>query len=107
MALEDATERELSAHWSDPTWRKARAQAFFEVRRLHRAFLSHERNRMRFSLGAAIDTIQGKAPADTDPTIVADAWDTLFFVIPLVSTILASQPHPICALIAVRACAAM
>lgn len=92
-APEHVDERELSAPWSDPEWRDARGRVFVEALRLHRAFLAHERDRMKRSLSAAVDTIQGRAPADADQGTVADAWDTLFFVMPLISTTFASLPR--------------
>lgn len=87
---DDPTARERAAPWTDPAWNIERSQVFLAALRLHRDFLAHEPLRMRQNLSAAADILAGNAPRDlNEPTALA-AWQSLFFVVPVVSTTFAS-----------------
>lgn len=86
----DPTARELTAPWTDPAWNTERSQVFLAALRLHRDFLTHEPLRMRQNLSAAADILLGKAPRDLSESTALAAWQSLFFVVPVVSTTFAS-----------------
>jgi hypothetical protein len=86
----DERRRELRAPWSDPDWNGARSEVFLAALRLHHDFLSHQASAMRQNLGAAVDVLSGSAPRDLDEDVARAAWQSLFFVIPVVSTTFAS-----------------
>lgn len=86
----DERRRELTAPWTDAEWSDARVRLFIEALRLHRAFLEAEPERMRKNLHAAMDILQGTVPHDAPPAGVEAAWQSLFFVIPVISTTFAS-----------------
>jgi hypothetical protein len=86
----DRSRRESGALWTDPEWNRARTQLFFAALRLHKAFLEHSPNQMRQNLQAAADVLGGNAPRDVPEDAALAAWQTLFFVVPVVSTTFAS-----------------
>ena len=86
----DPTARELAAPWTDPAWNTERSQVFLAALRLHRDFLAHEPLRMRQNLSAAADILVGTAPRDLSEATALAAWQSLFFVVPVVSTTFAS-----------------
>lgn len=87
---QDRERRELATPWADPTWNEARSELFLAALRLHKAFLQHVPTQMRQGLHAAVDVVAGEAPRDLSAEIVQLAWQTLFFVVPVVSTTFAS-----------------
>ncbi|TCN55888.1 AAA domain-containing protein [Rhodococcus sp. SMB37] len=86
----DDPDRELAAPWSDMALNEARSRLFVAALALHKEFLAQVPKQMRQSMHGAMDVVAGNAPHDLDPAAVADAWRTLFFVVPLVSTTFAS-----------------
>ncbi|MEU7477767.1 ATP-binding protein [Lentzea sp. NPDC042327] len=86
----DDERRELKAPWTDSTWNDARTRLFFAALRLHKAFLQNAAHEMRQSLQAAMDVVQGAAPRDLPEATIRAAWQTLFFLVPVVSTTFAS-----------------
>ena len=86
----DADQRELSGPWTDPEWNAARSEVFLAALRLHQAFAAAEPRRMRQSLHAVMDVLKGGVPADAPAAAVLAAWQSLFFVVPVVSTTFAS-----------------
>jgi hypothetical protein len=86
----DVDQRELSGPWTDPEWNAARTKVFLAALRLHQAFAAAEPRRMRQSLNAAMDVLKGGVPADAPADAVLAAWQSLFFVVPVVSTTFAS-----------------
>lgn len=86
----DLATRELSAPWTDPVWNAERSQVFLAALRLHRDFLHHEPRRMRQNLGTAVNILLGTAPRDLSETTALAAWQSLFFVVPVLSTTFAS-----------------
>jgi hypothetical protein len=85
--------RELSGPWTDPKWNAARTKLFLAALRLHQEFMIAEPKRMRQSLHAAVDVLTGAVPADAPADAVLAAWQSLFFVVPVISTTFASFPR--------------
>jgi hypothetical protein len=85
--------RELSGPWTDPDWNTARTRLFLAALRLHQEFVAAEPKRMRQSLHAAMDVLTGAVPSDAPADAVLVAWQSLFFVVPVISTTFASFPR--------------
>jgi tetratricopeptide (TPR) repeat protein len=83
-------EDELATPWTDESWNRARTRLFLQALRLHQAFLAGAANDMRRNLHAAIDLVQGLAPAGVPEAAALAAWRSLFFVVPVISTTFAS-----------------
>ncbi|MCT9934535.1 AAA domain-containing protein [Planotetraspora sp. A-T 1434] len=87
----DELQRELTTPWTDEAWDTARSVLFIEALRLHQAFLRIEAPRMRTNLQSAMDVLIGTIPRRDVPEAAARAaWQSLFFVIPVISTTFAS-----------------
>lgn len=82
--------RELTAPWLGPELDAARSELFLAALRLHEDFLANAGADMRRSVGAAVDVVGGKAPRHLEPEKLLAAWQTFFFVVPMVSTTFAS-----------------
>ncbi|WP_157430873.1 DEAD/DEAH box helicase [Actinomadura macra] len=82
--------REKQTPWTDAPWNEARSALFLEALRLHQAFLADQAGTMTDNLRAAMDVLQGAVPGDAPVAAVEAAWQSLFFVVPLVSTTFAS-----------------
>ncbi|MGH3916144.1 MAG: AAA domain-containing protein [Pseudonocardiaceae bacterium] len=87
---EDRERRELAALWTDKEWNLVRSELFLAALRLHKAFLRHTPTQMRRNLQAAMDLVSGDVPGDLPEGAVLAAWQSLFFVVPVVSTTFAS-----------------
>ena len=88
--LTDARRRELAGAWTDPQWNAARSRLFLAALRLHQDFLAAEPTRMRKSLHAAMDVLAGEVGQSVPAEAVQAAWQSLFFVVPVLSTTFAS-----------------
>jgi hypothetical protein len=86
----DRERREVSALWTDEEWNHARSALFLAALALHKAFLHHTAGDMRRNLRAAMDLVDGTAPKDVDEEAALAAWQSLFLVVPVVSTTFAS-----------------
>lgn len=86
----DADVRERTSPWQTLDWNQARNELFIEALHLHRAFIEAEPAKMKANLRAAMDILSGSVPGGCDLTDVQSAWATLFFVVPVASTTLAS-----------------
>ena len=84
--------RELAAPWIDPEWNTARSALFLAALQLHKSFLEHAAGQMRSNLFAAIDVLKGEAPGEVTRASVREAWRSLFFVVPVVSTTFVVRP---------------
>jgi hypothetical protein len=82
--------RELTAPWADPEFAAARTELFFAALALHKALITAQAHRVRGNLGALADFLGGKGRPG-DRALLA-AWQTLFLVVPVVSTTFASVP---------------
>ena len=89
-AASAAALRELSAPWMDRAFAAARSDLFLAAVNLHKALLVAEPVLVRTSLMAAMDVVSGNAPRNLKAEQVLAAWQTLFLVVPVVSTTFAS-----------------
>jgi hypothetical protein len=87
---DDRQRRELAALWTDAEWNTARSELFFAALALHKAFMRHTATELRRNLQAAMDVVSGEVPRDASDKAVLAAWQSLFFVVPVVSTTFAS-----------------
>lgn len=87
---EVAASRERTAVWADEEFAAARTEMFLAALALHKAFISAEAARIKPNLAALMDVLKGKG-RPPDRAVLA-AWQTLFLVVPVVSTTFASVP---------------
>ncbi|MFJ3876226.1 DEAD/DEAH box helicase [Streptomyces sp. NPDC090077] len=88
--LSDDSLRERSAPWSDPEITRARTELFLAALDLHRAFLRCTARTMYANLMAGMDAVAGAVPRTVPEAHVRAAWQSLFLVVPVVSTTFAS-----------------
>jgi hypothetical protein len=81
--------RELSAPWADEEFSRARTRLFLAALALHKAFILNAGPRLFRNLNAMMDILDGKGRPKDQAAILA-AWQTLFLVVPVVSTTFAS-----------------
>jgi AAA domain-containing protein len=81
--------RELSSPWADEKFSAARTELFLSALALHKAFIPNARKQVFDSLNALTDMLAGRG-RPKDPVAVLAAWQTLFLVVPVVSTTFAS-----------------
>ncbi len=86
----DASAQELSAPWSDPEWSRARTQVFLAALDLHRAFIEGAAKSVRHNLRGFFDMLKRDPDAEPTPEAELAAWQTLFLVVPVISTTFAS-----------------
>ncbi|MFF0489911.1 DEAD/DEAH box helicase [Nocardia sp. NPDC004068] len=84
---------QLLAPWADEQFTAARNRLFLEALRLHKAFLLNAAPRVRGNLGAAMTLISGQVRNKPSAAALAAAWQTVFLVVPMVSTTFASLPR--------------
>jgi hypothetical protein len=82
---------QLCAPWADEEFCTARTGLFLEALRLHKAFLFNAETHARGNLAAITGLLQRRA--DVKPETLLAAWQTLFLVVPMVSTTFASLPR--------------
>jgi hypothetical protein len=80
--------RELSSPWTDEEFSRARTELFLAALALHKALILAEAPRIRANLSALMDIHAGKGRPDAAATLAA--WQTLFLVVPVVSSTFAS-----------------
>ncbi len=83
-------ERELSAPWSTPEWRRTRQDLFLAALDVHRAFIEAHPQEIIENLGLASNWLQGK---DMPEEMARTALDSLALVVPVISTTFASMPR--------------
>ncbi|MFM0185540.1 AAA domain-containing protein [Paraburkholderia nemoris] len=86
----DDVGREKSSPWADSAWNSARARVFLEALNLHKAFVISQADVFGKNLTGLFDILQGFVPSDASHKAVRAAWQTLFFIVPVVSTTFAS-----------------
>ncbi|MGO4813794.1 DEAD/DEAH box helicase [Cupriavidus sp. 2MCAB6] len=87
-AAEEA--RELSAPWATEAWNHARARVFLAALNLHKAFITANADTVRKNLHGLADILDGSAPQTAPKEATLAAWQTLFLVVPVVSSTFAS-----------------
>ncbi|GHF90472.1 MULTISPECIES: DEAD/DEAH box helicase [Amycolatopsis] len=82
---------QLCAPWADPEFTAARNRVTLEALRLHKAFILGAGAPIRDNLTTAVAVLGGN-PKLRDETLLA-VWQTLFLVVPVISTTFASLPR--------------
>ncbi|WP_413115325.1 DEAD/DEAH box helicase [Streptomyces sp. CY1] len=88
--LSDDTARELAAPWGDAEISQARSEVFLAALGLHEAFLRCTARTMYSNLMAAMDAVRGNVPKTVSKEALRAAWQSLFLLVPVVSTTFAS-----------------
>lgn len=83
-------EVQLKAPWLDAKLNGARANLFVEAVRLHQAFIEGARKKIIANLDLWSDMMAGKITGASDNRYAQYLWQTLFLVVPVVSTTFAS-----------------
>ncbi|SOY93258.1 conserved hypothetical protein [Cupriavidus taiwanensis] len=86
----DEEARELSAPWATAAWKQARAKVFLAALNLHKAFITANADTVRKNLHGLTDILGGSAPQTAPKEATLAAWQTLFLVVPVVSSTFAS-----------------
>jgi hypothetical protein len=89
----DPRRRELSGPWLDEAWNTARSRVLLAALDLHAAFITATASILARNLDTARRILQGQAPRDLAEPVARAAWQSLFLVIPVVSTTFASVPR--------------
>ena len=82
--------REQAAPWADPEFAVARTELFLAALTLHKALVIAQAGRIRGNLNALVDFLGGKGRLGGGDLLAA--WQTLFLVVPVISTTFASVP---------------
>ncbi|MBB4956556.1 DEAD/DEAH box helicase [Micromonospora polyrhachis] len=82
--------RKTSGPWLDEEWNAARTLVFLAALDLHQAFIAGAASIMRGNLRTAMDVLTGQVPTGVSESVVRQAWQSLFLVVPVVSTTFAS-----------------
>lgn len=85
----DDGEQELGAPWSDEAWCTARSDLFMRALDLHRALVAHTAKKVRGNLQVLMELMAGTSGPVPDEE-VHRAWQTLFLLVPVVSTTFSS-----------------
>jgi len=82
-------DQELTTPWSDEKWTTARAQVFVAALDLHRAFIKAAAGTIRRNLLQLVAALS-REPGAPPPKAELAAWQTLFLLVPVISTTFAS-----------------
>ncbi|MFD3936246.1 AAA domain-containing protein [Streptomyces sp. NPDC058611] len=85
----DEADQELGSPWSDEAWSTARSDLFLRALDLHRAFVAGAAKKVRGNLQVLMELMAGTNGPLPDEE-VAHAWQTLFLLVPVVSTTFSS-----------------
>lgn len=85
----DEADQELGSPWSDGAWSTARSDLFLRALDLHRAFVAGAAKNVRGNLQVLMELMAGTNGPVPDEE-VAHAWQTLFLLVPVVSTTFSS-----------------
>ncbi|MFF3526012.1 AAA domain-containing protein [Streptomyces rubiginosohelvolus] len=85
----DEAVQELGSPWSDETWSTARSDLFLRALDLHRAFVAGSAKKVRGNLQVLVELMAGTNGPLPDEE-VEHAWQTLFLLVPVVSTTFSS-----------------
>uniref|UniRef100_UPI003F504413 DEAD/DEAH box helicase n=1 Tax=Caballeronia sp. LjRoot34 TaxID=3342325 RepID=UPI003F504413 len=86
----DESKRELSSPWADRAWNDARACVFLQALRLHEALITANAETILGNLFGLTDVMSGAVPKSAPYAAVKAAWQTLFLIVPVVSSTFAS-----------------
>jgi hypothetical protein len=90
---DDERRRELSGPWLDEAWNAARSEVFLAALRLHEVFITATADVLRRNLGTTAMLLRGQVPRNLAEPVARAAWQSLFLVVPVVSTTFASAPR--------------
>lgn len=90
---DDERRRELSGPWLDEAWNAARSEVFLAALRLHEVFITATADVLRRNLDTTAMLLRGQVPRDLAEPVARAAWQSLFLVVPVVSTTFASAPR--------------
>ncbi|WP_354379590.1 AAA domain-containing protein [Streptomyces sp. PvR034] len=85
----DEAEQELGSPWSDEAWSTARSDLFLRALDLHRAFVAGAAKKVLGNLQVLMELMAG-ANGPVPDEEVEPAWQTLFLLVPVVSTTFSS-----------------
>lgn len=85
----EQNEQELAAPWSDEEWTTARTRVFLAALDLHQAFIAGAAGTIRRNLRQLVAAL-AREPGAPPPDAELAAWQTLFLVVPVISTTFAS-----------------
>ncbi|MFB6668838.1 DEAD/DEAH box helicase [Streptomyces parvus] len=85
----DESAQELGSPWSDEAWSTARSDLFLRALDLHRAFVAGAAKKVRGNLQVLVELMAGTNGPLPDEE-VEHAWQTLFLLVPVVSTTFSS-----------------
>ncbi|MFD6656555.1 DEAD/DEAH box helicase [Streptomyces parvus] len=85
----DESAQELGSPWSDEAWSTARSDLFLRALDLHRAFVAGAAKKVRGNLQVLVELMAGTNGPLPDEE-VEHAWQTLFILVPVVSTTFSS-----------------
>jgi AAA domain-containing protein len=82
-------EQEKAAPWSDKAWTRARTEVFLAAIDLHRAFVMATAGRFSRNMLSLLDLLDG-VPSAPEGAAAKAVWQTLFLLVPVISTTFAS-----------------
>uniref|UniRef100_UPI000670FC8D DEAD/DEAH box helicase n=1 Tax=Kitasatospora sp. MY 5-36 TaxID=1678027 RepID=UPI000670FC8D len=82
-------EQELGAPWADEAWSTARSDLFLRALDLHRALVANTAKRIRGNLQVLVELMAGNSGPVPEEQVL-HAWQTLFLLVPVVSTTFSS-----------------
>lgn len=91
--IADEAAFQLHAPWADPEFTTARNKLFLAALRLHKTFLLTAEPYARGNLAVIASAIRGTLKTNVKPQTLLAAWQTLFLVVPMISTTFASLPR--------------
>jgi AAA domain len=82
-------DQEKAAPWSDEAWTRARTEVFLAAIDLHRAFVMATARQFSRNMLSLLDLLD-RAPSAPEGAAAKAAWQTLFLLVPVISTTFAS-----------------
>lgn len=83
-------DRELQAPWLDEDFNDVRTRLFLAALDLHEAWIANAGYKFRQNFLAATDALAGQIPRTGHEEALRGAWQTVFLIVPVVSTTFAS-----------------
>jgi hypothetical protein len=82
--------QERSAPWSDADWLRARTEVFWSAAALHHAFITSMAPQFRHNTGHFFALLSGDPAAPPEGDAATAVWQTLFLLVPVISTTFAA-----------------